>query len=143
METRETERFVRVGRSYLLIVLGIAPILPLAIGFVITFVMGESDLTIALAMSAVAAFVIWLWILMSISWGGFLGFFVKNQEKGSRSALALQQFLREPRRHSLHRHRSGDDRFYICIQPLRDTDFFRIQNRQYPKRRFGHVGISV
>lgn len=81
METRETERFVRIGRSYVLIVLGIALLLPLAIGFVITLVMGDFDFTVALMMSAVAAFIVWLWILMSMAWGGFLGHFVKKTKK--------------------------------------------------------------
>ena len=83
MEMRETERFVRVGRSYLLIVLGIALLVPLVAGFVIALVMsdGDFDVEAALMVSALMAFIVWLWILMSIAWGGFLGFIVKKTKK--------------------------------------------------------------
>lgn len=70
METKETEKFARVGRSYLLIVLALALGLPLVAALIMT-IAGGGDLSVFAGMYIVCALIVWFCMLLMISWGDF------------------------------------------------------------------------
>ena len=81
MRDKETEKFERVGRSYILLVLAAGIILPLVASLIMCIVMGEIRVDLVLAMSLIFGIMIWIIMLMMIAWGNFSGLFVKKTAK--------------------------------------------------------------
>lgn len=71
METKETQKFTRIGSSYLLIVLAVALLSPLVIDLVIAIAKGGGELEAYVTLYCVFAVIIWICLLMAISWGDF------------------------------------------------------------------------
>lgn len=81
MRDKETEKFERVGRSYILLVLAAGIILPLVASLIMCIVMGEIRVDLVLAMSLIFGIMIWIIMLMMIAWGNFSSLFVKKTAK--------------------------------------------------------------
>lgn len=71
MGEKETQKFTRVGKSYLLLVLAVALLLPLVVDLVVTTAVGGGGITVYAAMYVMFAFFVWICLLMAIAWGGF------------------------------------------------------------------------
>ena len=81
MRDKETEKFERVGRSYILLVLAAGIILPLVASLIMCIVMGEIRVDLVLAMALIFGIMIWIIMLMMIAWGNFSSLFVKKTAK--------------------------------------------------------------
>lgn len=81
MRDKESEKFERIGGSYLLIVFAIAIVLPLACGLVMCIIAGEIRLDVIFMLAGGIGFMVWVVLLMLIAWGHFSGPFIKKTAK--------------------------------------------------------------
>lgn len=81
MNKFESAKFERVGSSYILMVLGIAVVLPLVISLIACASQGNFSMSVFLPLALVFGFMIWIVLIMMIGWGSFSAPFVKRTAK--------------------------------------------------------------
>ena len=81
MNEHESAKSERVGGSYILMVVGVAVVLPLAAALIACATHGDFSLSVLLPLTLVFGIMVWIVLIMMIAWGNFSSLFVKKTAK--------------------------------------------------------------
>ncbi|MCM1039050.1 MAG: hypothetical protein NC314_05440 [Roseburia sp.] len=81
MKELENEKFEKYGSFFFLLVLGLGIVLPLVLGLLVGIAGSAPRMDVILPMALIFAFMIWIFLLMTIAWGSLTKPFVKRTAK--------------------------------------------------------------